>query len=63
MSIVNDSIHYEGDIIRYLQSQCEIGNLNMGTVLLGELAKVSWVVLKCAYEIKMGANNKIIIII
>ena len=62
-SMINDNIHYEGHIIRYLQSQCDIDNLNMGTVLLGELAKVSWVILKCAYEIKIGANNKIIFII
>ena len=49
--LVNEDIHYEGHIIRYLKSQCDIDNLPMGTVLLGNLEKVSWVVLKCDYAI------------
>ena len=39
-SMVNDNIHYEGCIIRYLQSQRETDNLNMDTILLGNLANV-----------------------
>ena len=39
-SIVNDNIHYERHIIRYLQNQCEIDNSNMGTFLIEYLTKV-----------------------
>ena len=39
-SLVNENIHYEGNVIRYLKSQCDIENLPMGTVLLGNLEKV-----------------------
>ena len=42
----NDNIHYEGHVIRYLKSQCDNDNLNMGSVLLDDLEKVGWVVLK-----------------
>ena len=45
-SLINDNIYYESHIIRYLKSQYEIDNLNTGNVLLGDLEKVSWVVLK-----------------
>ena len=44
-SLINDNIHYEGHIIRYLKSQCEIDNLNTGNVLLGDLEKVGLVVI------------------
>ena len=47
----NDNIHYESHVIRYVKSQYDIVNLNMGSVLLGDLEKVGWVVLKCPYEI------------
>ena len=33
----NDNIHYEGHVIRYLKSQYDIDNLNIGSVLLGDL--------------------------
>ena len=28
--LVNENIHYEGHVIRYLKSKCEIDNLPMG---------------------------------
>ena len=55
-SLVNENVYYEGHVIRYLKSQCDIDNLPMGTVLLGNLEKVGWVVLKCDYVIT--ANSK-----
>jgi len=57
-SLINDNIHYEGHIIRYLKSQCEIDNLNTGNVLLGDLEKVGWVVLKCDYKITNGGEQQ-----
>ena len=55
-SLVNENVHYEDHVIRYLKSQCDIDKLLMGTVLLGNLEKVSWVVLKCDYT--NTANSK-----
>ena len=55
-SLVNENIHFECHVIRYLKAQCDIDNLPMGTVLLGNLEKVSWVVLKCDYT--NTANSK-----
>ena len=57
-SLVNENIHYEGHIIRYLKSQCDIDNLPMGTVLLGNLEKVGWVVLKCDYAITANSREQ-----
>ena len=54
----NDNLHYEGHIIRYLKHQYDIDNLEMGSVLLGDLEKVGWVVLKCAYEIINGSDTQ-----
>ena len=56
--LTNDNIHYEGHVIRYLKSQCDIDNLNMGSVLLGDLEKIGWVVLKCDYEITNGEEQQ-----
>ena len=56
--LVNDDLHYEGHIIRYLKNQCDIDNLEMGTVLLGGLEKFGWVVLKCVYEIINGSDTQ-----
>ena len=53
-SLRNDNIHYEGHAI----TQFDIDNLNMGSVLLGDLEKVDWVVLKCAYEITNGSEQQ-----
>ena len=55
-SLFNENIYYEGHIIRYLKSQCNIYNLPMVTVLLGHLENVGWVVFKCDYTIT--ANSK-----
>ena len=54
-SLVNENIHYEGHVIRYLKSKCDIYHLPMGKVLLNNLENVGWVVLKCDYAIT--ANN------
>ena len=48
-SIVIENIHYEGQIISYLDTQYHIDNLPMGKLLLGDLEKVGWVVLKYDY--------------
>ena len=56
--MINDNLHYEGHIIRYLKDQYVIDNLAMGSVLLGDLEKVGWVDLKCAYEIINGSDTQ-----
>ena len=43
---------------RYLKSQCDIDNLNIGSVLLGDLEKVGWVGLKCDYGITNGGEQQ-----
>ena len=55
-SLVNENIHYEGHVIRYLKSQYDIDNLPMGTILLGNMEKVGWVVLK--YDYATTAKSK-----
>ena len=57
-SLVNENIHYEGHVIRYLKSKCEINNLSMGKVLFGNLEKVGCVVLKCDYTITPNSNEQ-----
>ena len=57
-SLINENIHYEDHVIRYLKSQCEIDNLFMGSVLLGNLEKVGWVVLKCDYTITAKSKEQ-----
>ena len=57
-SLRNDNIHYKGCIIRYFKTQCDTDNLNMGSVLLGDLEKVGWVVLEWAYEITNGSEQQ-----
>ena len=54
--IPNENIHYEGHLIRYTDTQCNIDMLQMGEVLLGDLEKVGWVVLKCDYVIVPHSN-------
>ena len=56
-SLINENIHYEGHVIRYLKSKCEIDNLFMGSVLLGNLGNVDWVVLKYDYGITPNSNE------
>ena len=43
--IPNKNIHYEGHIIKYLDSKYNIDRLPIGIVLLDDLKKVGWVVL------------------
>ena len=57
-SLVNENIHYEGHAIIYLKSQCDIDNLPMGTVLLGNLEKVGWVILKYDYAINENSREQ-----
>ena len=54
--IPNQNIHYEGHIIKYLDTKYTIDRLPMGKVLLGDLEKVGWVVLKCDYGITPNSN-------
>ena len=55
-SLINEKIHYEGHVIRYLKSQCEIDKLSMESVFVGNLENISWFVLQCDYAIT--ANSK-----
>ena len=56
--LVNENIHYEGHAFIYLKSQCGIDNLPMGTVLLGNLEKVGWVILKYDYVINENSREQ-----
>ena len=58
VSLFSDNIHYEAHIIRYLKYQCDIDNLNTDNILIGDLEKVGWVVLKYDYEIKNGGEQQ-----
>ena len=55
-SLINENIHYEGHVIRYLKSQYEIDNLFMGSVLLEISEKCGWAVLK--YDYTITADSK-----
>ena len=57
-SLMNEYIYYEGHIIRYLKSQCEIDNLSMGTVLMDDLEKVGCVMLKCGFTISANSREQ-----
>ena len=39
-SLVNENIYHEDHVIKYFKSQCDIDNLPMGTVLLGNLENI-----------------------
>ena len=56
--MINENIHYEGQIIRYLDTQCRINNLPMCKISLGDLEKVGWVVLKCDYAITPNSKEQ-----
>ena len=47
----NKNIHYDGHIIKYLDSKYKIDILPMGKVLRGYLEIVGWVVLKSVFFI------------
>ena len=49
--IPNKNIHYEGHIIKYLDSKYNIDRLPIGIALLDDLVKVGWVVLQWDYTI------------
>ena len=57
-TMINDNLHYEGHIIRHLKDQCVIDNLAMGSVLLGDLEKFGWVVLRCAFQTINGSDTQ-----
>ena len=57
-SLVYETTHYEGHVIRYLKSKCDKDNLPMGEVLLGNLEKVGWVVLKFDYDITANSREQ-----
>ena len=54
----NENTHYEGHIIRYLDTYDNIDNLPMGKVLLVDLEKVGLIVLKCDYSITPNSNEQ-----
>ena len=56
--LVNENIHYEGHVIRYLKSKCEIDNLPMSNVSFGNLETVVRVVLKCDYAITPNSSEQ-----
>ena len=47
--IPTENIHHKGRIVKYLDNDYNIDKLQMTTVLLGDLEKVGWVVLKCDF--------------
>ena len=53
----NENIPYEGHIIRYIDTQCNIDNLPIWKVLLGDLEKVGWVIWK--YDLVIYPNSNV----
>ena len=47
-----ENMYYIGHIIKYEMSPYGIENLGEGTILMGNLEKVGWVVLKSGYSIR-----------
>ena len=47
-----EEIHYTNQVVKYDMSKFEIESLKEGTVLMGDLQKVGWVVLKSGFIIK-----------
>ena len=52
------NIHYPGHLIQYSMINSEIESLNAGTVMLGDLEKVGWIVLKSEYNITQSCDLK-----
>ena len=48
-----EEIHYTNQVVKYDMSKFEIESLKEGTVLMGDLQKVGWVVLKYGFVIKL----------
>ena len=51
LNISKEKIHYPYHIIKYAMSPSRIEILEEGTVLMGNLEKFGWVVLKSGYNI------------
>ena len=50
-SMSKETIHYPGHLVQYSMCNSDIECLNEGTVMLGDLEKVGWVVLKSSFNI------------
>ena len=46
------NIHYSGHFVQNFMNKSEIKSLITSTVMLGDLEKVSWVILKCGYYLQ-----------
>ena len=51
LDMPKENMYYIGHIIKYGMNPSEIENLGEGTILMGNLEKVGWVVLKSGYSI------------
>ena len=47
-----EKLHYTNQVIKYDMSKYEIESLKEGTILMGDLQNVGWVVLKSRFIIK-----------
>ena len=47
-----EELHYTNQVVKYDISKYEIESLKEGTILMGDLQKVGWVVLKSGFIIK-----------
>ena len=47
-----EELHYTNQVIKYDMSKHEIESLKEGTILMGDLQKVGWIVLKSGFIIK-----------
>ena len=52
MTMHMDKIHYANEVVKYNKSKFEIETLKEGTIMMGDLQKVAWVVLKSGFIIK-----------
>ena len=51
LNMSKENMHYPGHIIKYAMSTSRIKTLEEGTVLMGNLEKIGWVVLNSEYNI------------
>ena len=51
LNIAKENMHYPGHIIKYGMSPSRIETLGEGTISMGNLEKVGWIVLKSGYKI------------
>ena len=52
MNMNMEDIHYTNQVVKYNMSKFEIESLKEGTIMMGDLQKVGWVVLKSGFIIK-----------